>query len=150
MLDYYALLAGAATAVLTFVSFLVFLYVKKAAANRKFKRYLAQVTEEGHKKIMEASREVGELSFRDKSGGLCVVKIVVDHNLPDHLMDAFKAADASGNLQDIMSGHKVSEDAMGQVEEFIFSPRAVRDMRAAGIEPDEVVRQMLRAAGRIT
>jgi len=45
--------------------------------------------------------------------------------------------------------HQVSEDAMGKVQEFVFSPNAVRDMRRNGIEPDDVVTRMLKASGRM-
>lgn len=129
-------------------------------SDRKFRKYIRQLTEEGQRAIREASREVSELTYRDKYGALHVVKIVVDHSLQDNLSDEdkdkMKAMVASGNagfagsLQELMGGHRISEDAIGRVEEFVFSTKAVEDMRAQGMEPDEMVRQMLRAAGRIT
>lgn len=117
---------------------------------RKFKNYLNTMKQEGALAIKEASREVSELTFRDKNGVLCTVKIVIDHAIGDSLAALKKDAEFSGSLNDLMTGHKIAESTMGQTEEFIFSSRAVQDMQALGMEPDEVVRQMLRAAGRIT
>lgn len=136
------------------------LALQKFIADRKFKRYIDQMTKEGQQALIEASRETSELTFRDKTGMLCKVRIVVDHALQDNLSPADKErlkgmvnkgdAAFAGGLQDLLGNHKISEDAMGQVEEFIFSVRAVEDMRAQGLEPDDMVRQMLMAAGRIT
>lgn len=145
-MDYTAAIAGASAGILTAVIAATFIFVRRHLNQRKFHKYLIQITEEGRKKIEQASREISELTFRDASGKLCKVKIVVDHSLPEKLTQMAQ----EGSLQDLMSNHKVSEDAMGQVEEFVFSPRAVHDMRQAGMEPDDVVREMLRAAGRIT
>lgn len=117
---------------------------------RKFRRYLQQLTQEGAKMVRDAAREVSELTFRDKEGELHTVKIIVDHSLKDDLSEKDMAKVEKFNLQDMLSNHKVSEDAMGQVEEFVFSAKAVQDMKAGGMEPDDLVRQMLKAAGRIT
>ena len=142
-MDFIAAMAGASAGVITAVIAATFILVRRHLNQRKFHKYLVQITEEGRKKI---EQEISELTFRDASGKLCKVKIVVDHSLPEKLTQMAQ----EGSLQDLMSNHKVSEDAMGQVEEFVFSPRAVHDMRQAGMEPDDVVREMLRAAGRIT
>lgn len=118
--------------------------------NRKFKSYVEKIKAEGHQAVKDASREISELIFRNKEGKLCTVKIVIDHDIGNTLSEHINDTKFSGNLHDLMSGHKIAESAIGQTEEFIFSSKAVQDMRALGMEPDDVVRQMLRAAGRIT
>lgn len=105
-------------------------------SNRRFQNYVGQVAKEGASIVSDATKEVSELMFRDKNGMLCTVKIVIDHAIPS-------------NLHDLLGNHRISEDATSQVQEFIFSPKAVAEMRENGVEPDELVRQMLRAAGRI-
>lgn len=100
-------------------------------------------------------KEISELTFRDKHGVMNKVRIIIDHDLNDmkigskqEMEDMLKSGEA-GTLSDLMSGHKVSEDAMGKVQDFVFSPQAVRDMRSSGLEPDEVVTKMLKASGRM-
>lgn len=100
-------------------------------------------------------KEVSELSFRDKNGEMTKVRIVIDYDLADLSkpdMQTFQAmvdSGEAGTLGDLMDGHKVSEDAMGKVQEFVFSPQAVWQMRSSGLEPDEVVTKMLKASGRM-
>lgn len=125
---------------------------------RKFNNFLQHLVEEGHRAVQEISkpgeREVSELSFRDKEGAMNTVRIIIDHDLKDMTgtKEEFKEMilkGEAGTMSDILSGHKVSEDSMSKVQEFVFSPQAVRDMKRAGMEPDEVVIKMLKASGRI-
>lgn len=142
---------GAGTAVIAaYICFEIVRVIKWYRAERRFRSFIKQVADEGAKAVRNASREVSELTFRDSKGDIKTVKIVVDHALQqDHIPD--KEIDFSGNsLKDLMmTNHKITEDVLGQVEEFVFSPKCIQDMKAHGMEPDEVVREMLRAAGRI-
>ena len=75
--------------------------------------------------------EVSELTFRDRYGALCTVKIIIDPRL-DH---------------DTTS--RIEEDSNSSVQEFVFSTKAVEEMRAKGVEPDEAVTSILKASGRM-
>lgn len=104
-------------------------------------------------KDLSKGREVSELMFRDKQGIMNTVRIIVDHDLMDQLtktdIEKLKVGAEGGTLDDILHGHSIEETAMNKVQEFVFSPKAVQDMRNAGLEPDEVVTKMLRASGRM-
>lgn len=127
----------------------------------KFDSYMErlQAVSDGLHQMNEASdKEVSELHFRDKSGKLCTVKIVIDHsikgNLTEEDRDKMRAIvlnrDAnSGKLLDLISGASVEESELKQVQQFVFSQQAVEQMREYGLEPDDVVRRMLKASGRI-
>ena len=94
-------------------------------------------------------QEISEMTFRDKDGHLNVIRIIIDHDLPDISLpdrDEFQSMVLKGEAGKI---NEVPEKAMDKVQEFIFSPQAVRDMRRAGMEPDEVVTKMLKASGRM-
>jgi len=86
----------------------------------------------------QSGREISELVFRDKEGNLNTVRIIIDHDLdgPYPLLTDLVSEDDN-----------ISEVNMKQ--EFIFSPQAVRDMRLAGMEPDELVTRMLKSSGRM-
>jgi hypothetical protein len=71
------------------------------------------------------SQQISELTFRDVSGKLSTVRIIVD-----------PGADDETPLD-------------GNSEQFIFSPKTVERMRNAGVEPDDVVTRILRESGRI-
>jgi len=75
--------------------------------------------------------EVSELTYRDRHGSLCTVKIIIDPRL-DH-----------GSLS------RVEEVGNKSCQEFVFSPKAVEEMRAKGVEPDEAVTSILKASGRM-
>ena len=131
-----------------------------AASNRKLMAFIEKLKlesdlikhelENDHK----AGRETSELVFRDKEGILNTVKIIIDHDL-DHLasneeeLKSMILKGETGTMTDLISGHNITEDHIGKVQEFIFSPQAVRDMRLAGMEPDEMVTRMLKSSGRI-
>ncbi len=131
-----------------------------AASNRKLMAFIEKLKlesdlikhelENDHK----AGRETSELVFRDKEGILNTVKIIIDHDL-DHLasneeeLKSMILKGETGTMTDLISGHNITEDHIGKVQEFIFSPQAVRDMRLAGMEPDEIVTRMLKASGRM-
>ena len=93
----------------------------------------------------QSGREISELVFRDKEGNLNTIRIIIDHDLNDHpseeKLKAMLLKD-DGTITD-------TESHMYNVQEFIFSPQAVRDMRLAGIEPDELVTRMLKSSGRM-
>lgn len=128
----------------------------KYRSKRKFKKFLEGIKSASEEIVKEKSKkEISELSFRDKHGVMNTVRIIIDHDMADmkvgskqDMEDMLRTGEA-GTLSDLMAGHKVSEDAMGNVQEFVFSPQAVRDMRSSGLEPDEVVTKMLRASGRM-
>lgn len=137
------------------LGFCIGVLLYKYRSKRKFKKFLERIKAAGEEIVKEKSKkEISELSFRDKYGVMNTVRIIIDHDLGDKIEDIkvmqemLKSGDA-GTLNDLMSGHKISEDAMGKVQEFVFSPQAVRDMRSSGLEPDEVVTKMLRASGRM-
>jgi len=127
----------------------------------KFERYLENIRKNATDAVEEAvkgQREVSELTFRDKSGVMNTVRIVIDPNVMDKFSDEEKdqvakrimAGEEGGSLQELVDGtQRISEDAMGKVQEFIFSPNSVKRMRQQGMEPDEVVTMMLRSAGRM-
>src|SRR6266404_1778320 len=78
-----------------------------------------------------------------------IIMIIIDHDLPDLTLpdrEKFKEMVLKGEAGRI---NEVPEKAMEKVKEFIFSPQALRDMRRAGMEPDEVVTKMLKASGRM-
>src|SRR6266436_8394115 len=96
-----------------------------------------------------SGKETSEMTFRDKEGNLNTIKIIIDHDLPDVSLpdrEKFKEMVLKGEAGRIS---QVPEKAMEKVQEFIFSPQAVRDMRRVGMEPDEVVTKMLKASGRM-
>src|SRR6266446_2870799 len=96
-----------------------------------------------------SGKETSEMTFRDKEGNLNTIKIIIDHDLPDVSLpdrEKFKEMVLKGEAGKI---NDVPEKAMEKVQEFIFSPQAVRDMRRVGMEPDEVVTKMLKASGRM-
>ena len=100
-------------------------------------------------------KEISEFSFRDMNGKLATVKIVIDHDLPDQLvndpneMDDMIEHGEAGTMDDLIKSNRIISGPMREVEEFVFSPRAIRNMRAGGMEPDEVVVKMLKASGRM-
>ena len=136
-------------------------------STRKFSKFLERIKEMAAEEVTkqveggERGKEVSELSFRDKNGVMNIVRIVIDPNLDEALTEEDKeevrsvlAGNVNPNMQvgtmdDLLKGHKIEEAAMEKVQEFVFSSKAVRDMRREGIEPDEVVTKMLRASGRM-
>ncbi|SRR6266446_1465085 len=95
----------------------------------------------------KSGRETSELVFRDKDGILNTVRIIIDHDLDDLATSDKEELKAmllktDGTITDTGS-------PMNNIQEFIFSPQAVRDMRLAGMEPDEIVTRMLKASGRM-
>src|SRR6266446_7629128 len=100
----------------------------------------------------KSGRETSELVFRDKEGILNTVRIIIDHDLDDlaasdkeELKDMLLKG-RTRTISDTISDHNIAQEHMSKVQEFIFSPQAVRDMRLAGMEPDEVVTRMLKAS----
>lgn len=150
-----------------------YIFVLRWMAARKFRAFLERLKEIGDeeeaaaktKKEISAksTREISELIFRDKDGVAQTVRIVIDHDIDDMMTDedkknvkalltGGKSTDPdirTGSMDDLLAGCKVEEAAMAKVQEFVFSPKAVRDMRLAGIEPEEVVTKMLKASGRM-
>src|SRR5216684_7324407 len=129
-----------------------------AASNRKLMAFIEKLKlesdlikhelENDHK----VGRETSELVFRDKEGILNTVRIIIDHDLDDiasneEELKSMILRGETGTMTDLISGHNITEDHIGKVQEFIFSPQAVRDMRMAGMEPDEIVTKMLKASG---
>lgn len=131
-------------------------------STRKFQKFLRRLKETVDEKVRQKdNREVSELSFRDKDGVMNTVRIVIDHDMDRTLTDEDKEKVKSvleghpdpdmqaGSMADLLSGHKIEESAMENVHEFVFSAKAVEDMRQYGMEPDEVVTRMLKASGRM-
>src|SRR6266446_1938754 len=107
--------------------------------------------DQAHREKIEkgSGKETSEMTFRDKEGNLNTIKIIIDHDLPDVSLpdrEKFKEMVLKGEAGRI---NEVPEKAMEKIQEFIFSPQAVRDMRRVGMEPDEVVTKMLKASGRM-
>lgn len=163
-LGWFILGAGMAITAIVFIA--IPIEIMKRRKNQKFGVFIEELKNSVDDAVAQGveppplpeSKEISELTFRDKDGRLCTVKIVIDHNLdgnltPDdksRMRDQIKSGDAgAGTLDDLLYNHVVSEDSVGQVQEFVFSSMAVRHMRQAGLEPDEVVTKMLRASGRI-
>jgi hypothetical protein len=97
-------------------------------------------------------KEISEFTFRDKNGNFATVKIVVDHGLDyfdkSEVTEMICRGDA-GVLGSILDVSAIEEEKMNKVQEFVFSPAAIKDLREAGLEPDDVVIKMLRASGRM-
>src|SRR6266576_4147263 len=121
---------------------------------RRMLSFIDRIKEEAPEFIKDqaekgSGRETSEMTFRDKEGNLNTIKIIIDHDLPDVSLpdrEKFKEMVLKGEAGRIS---EVPEKAMEKVQEFIFSPQAVRDMRRVGMEPDEVVTKMLKASGRM-
>jgi hypothetical protein len=131
---------------------------------RNFAKFLERIRDMAAEEVTKqvgVSKEVSELSFRDKNGLMNTVRIIIDPNLDETLTEEDKEEVRSvlsgnispnmqvGTMDDLLKGHKIEEATMEKVQEFVFSSKAVRDMRSHGIEPDEVVTRMLRASGRM-
>ncbi len=95
---------------------------------------------------MGFNREISELNFRDKSGILNTVRIIVDHDIED---DATPEDIRDMSIDNLLHNHTFSEGSMEKIQQFIFSAQAVRGMREHGLEPDEVITKMLKASGRM-
>lgn len=157
-LGWFCLGAGSATLVILGPP-IIAMIVRHMRNKNKFGAYVESLkgfSEALAKMNEERSKEVSELSFRDKDGKLCTVKIVVDYRLDDRLTDEDKekmrqmlASGEGGKLHDIMTGHNVTEGEMDRIQQFVFSGYTAEQMRARGLELDEVVRKMLKASGRI-
>jgi hypothetical protein len=121
--------------------------------NNRFERYLQEVREAGESELENISREVSELTLRDKVGKLFSVKIIIDHNLnpqttPSQFQDMVSSGEA-GKISEILEDNSDVNPAIGEVKEFVFSAQAIDGMRSAGLEPDAIVIKMLRASGKI-
>lgn len=128
---------------------------------RRFRAYVHDLKEFGERlremneAAAAAQQETSELTFRDRHGDLCTVKIVIDYSLDQQLSEEDKeamrqmiaAGECSGSLTNLIKTHKYSD--MEKVQQFVFSGHAAYAMREQGLEPDDVVRQMLKASGRI-
>jgi len=141
------LLGGGMTILLT-----VAVYgVERLIAYRRRKRFhgfISQIKSVGEELIRDEvnrqkiecgqsrGREISELNFRDPQGKQRSVKIIVDHALKGEITPEYQA---------------LVKEELKEVEGdlFIFSPEAIRDMRANGLEVDEVVAKMLKASGRM-
>ena len=152
---------GAGSTLLVLVGFVAIRAFMIFRSRKKFNAFLQNIRKAAETKVEEQKsqkgRETSEFSFRDKAGVLTTVKIVIDHDLTKEAMSEVEKSDLksmllsgeAGTLDQLLEGHSVHEQAMSKVQEFVFSPNAVRDMRAAGLEPDEVVTKMLKASGRM-
>lgn len=110
----------------------------------------AQTMPMDYEQIGHDAREVSEFTYRSADGCFNTVRIIIDPELDDD--PAQEEADAmvdgdTGMVETLLRGSKAME--MADVDEFVFSPKAVRDMRAGGLEPDDVVVKMLKASGRM-
>lgn len=152
---------GAGISGFIYLSFWAIPVLKVRRQRKKMAAFISRMKSSVEQEIasmakIKAKKEVSELTFRDASGELCTVQIVVDPDVSDvvakedteELQAMIKRGDA-GTLDSLISGHIVTEGYMNKVQQFIFSPKAVQQMREAGMEPDDVVRTMLKAAGRI-
>jgi len=94
----------------------------------------------------KSNREISELNFRDKSGVLNTVRIIVDHDIED---DATPEDINNMSIDNLIHNYPCSEGSLEKIQQFIFSVQAVTGMRKHGLEPDEVVTKMLKASGRM-
>lgn len=152
---------GAGSMLLTIIGYGAIRAFMIFRSRKKFNAFLQNIRDAAETKVTEEQktakgREVSEFSFRDKMGELATVKIVIDHDLENNMPDLDSAdiksmimSGEAGTLDQLFDGSHVHEQAMSKVQEFVFSPKAVRDMRAAGLEPDEVVTKMLKASWRM-
>lgn len=127
---------------------------------RKFERFLERFNSSVRQDIFGRQQttqttpnEISELTFRDKDGQLCTVQIVVDHS-----MNAMPSDDEMSKIMDMVKDGQdelsvikniIPEEDMRKVQKFIFPYDVILQMKASGLEPDEVVRKMLQASGRI-
>jgi hypothetical protein len=77
------------------------------------------------------SISVSMLHYRDMFGKLNIAKIIIDPS---------SSHDLAGSVE---------EDEENHTQSFIFSAKAAAEMRANGVELDEVVTKMLKASGRM-
>lgn len=143
-------LLGAGSAVVGIM--VAMLIERRHKLNEDFKSFISKVREDGFARSKQvALKEISELTFRDKSGKFDTVKIIVDPDISPSKEDKmeemiFKGTD--GKIGELVEGAPPAED-MVKVKDFVFSSNTVRDMRASGIEPEDVVVQMLKASGRM-
>lgn len=158
-LGWFLLGAGSAITIIFGVP-IIAMTVRHMKNKKKFGEYVETLkgfSEKLAKMNEERSKETSELTFRDKDGKLCTVKIVIDSRLDDTLTPEDKermrqmilSGESSGSLDDILANHKITEGEMDRIQQFVFSAHTAEQMRARGIELDEVVRKMLKASGRI-
>lgn len=154
---------GAGTVIISVVVVRTIIAIIHRAVSRKqprsFEEYigeLRQFSDELQERLKDDLKEVSELSFRDKAGALCTVKIIVDHSIElsdsdkENMKRMVERGDAdAGSLNAIIAGANYEETDMHKVQNFVFSGHAAEQMRARGIELDEVVIKMLKASGRI-
>jgi hypothetical protein len=114
----------------------------------KLLQYIESIKVAGRKEAANLNRETSELYLRDKKGDLFKVKITVDYNVKAEHYDLQSCQ--RGRISDIFSGRMDVPKDMADCKEFVFSSRAVEDMAEAGITPDQVVVNMLKAAGKIS
>ncbi len=100
-----------------------------------------------------SAKTTAVLTYRSTSGKLETVKITIDPSA-DTLFsqDTLKALVAGGHggmLQDALSGDKETAQKMNDTEEFVFSSKSAALMRSMGMEPEEVVTQILKATGKM-
>ena len=103
------------------------------------------------KRAVPDNREISEFMFRDRNRKLQTVKIIIDPNLPE-MEDMDDTSDlrvmtVPGKGEATL--HSPEPVEMNKVRDFVFTPQCVRDMRAAGMEPEDLVARMLRDAGRM-
>jgi hypothetical protein len=135
-------------------------FKKKKDKREDFQDFLDRIKREGEEKLKEYNldtKETSELYLRDKAGKMFEVKIVVDEALdgdnfdtPDEFNEKVSIGEA-GRLKDLMTdGQNAKVDSrIGDCKEFVFSKKSVDDMRKVGLQPEDIVVKMLRAAGRI-
>lgn len=107
-------------------------------SERRFKKYVGELRQVADN-LRKDSRDTHELHFRDTSGNFQMVKIIIDYGITDEEIEQMQG--------DWVSTTKTLPP--DNIKEFVFSPKAVREMRANGVEPDDVVRDILIASGRM-
>lgn len=104
---------------------------------KKYNTYLRELRQMADA-LRVSNREIRELHFRDTSGKLQVVRIIIDYGITDEMAESIEGDWFRSNTP-------VPTD----ISDFVFSPKALHGMRANGIEPEDVVRDMLIASGRM-
>lgn len=123
----------------------------------KLQSLLDDIIKSANDKNPKKPREVQEFSWRHE-GKLNSVKIIIDPNIADatrvsekEFAELIKGGDAA-SLIDLVNGMATDEGKkkkMSEVKEFIFSSTSVKQMRQAGMSPEDIVIKMLKSAGRM-
>ncbi len=106
--------------------------------------------------VFKSNRKPTVQEFMWRHGGkINTVNIVIDPNLdecfqksPEEFSEAVKSGEL-GKLEALMGDLANGKNDLKETTDFVFSAKAVVQMKAMGVEPEDLVSKMLKAAGRM-